>query len=208
MTPDATPASPLHRLRTDVPAEAVQPAAPRLPELTGRYRLRAATPDDADLVADWMSRPHLASTWEQPWSPQRWRADIDARLAGTYSLPVILSVIDHDPAEVGYLEIYYPARDDISYCLPCSPLDLGVHIAIGLEELTGRGFFRPFFDSLPQALLAANPQAPRIIAEPDHRNTRIHSLLRKTGWTDLGEFQHRPDRRVRIFEMRPAGGAQ
>lgn len=197
-----TPETVLHRLRTDIPAEHVAPAPPRLPEFSGRYRLRAATPTDAPLIADWMNRPHLAETWEQAWSVERWHEDLRARLAGTYSLPVILSVTDHDPAEVGYLEVYYPARDDISYCIDCSPRDLGLHFAVGLEELTGRGFFRPFFDALPQALLRANPTAPRVIAEPDHRNARVHSMLRKSGWEDLGEFQHRPDRRVRIFQVR------
>lgn len=202
MTPTPRPESILHRLRTDVPPEYIAPTPPRLPEFTGRYQIRAATPADAPLIADWMSRPHLAETWEQPWSEERWHADLTARLSDTYSLPVILSVTDHEPTEVGYLEVYYPARDDISYCIDCTPTELGLHFAVGLEELTGRGFFRPFFEELPAALLRANPEAPRVIAEPDHRNTRVHSMLRKTGWTDLGEFQHRPDRLVRIFEVR------
>ncbi|KQB83090.1 GNAT family N-acetyltransferase [Corynebacterium oculi] len=201
MTPHPAPESVLHRLRTDVPPEAIAPAPPRLPEFDGRYQIRAATPADAGLIADWMNRPHLAETWEQAWSEERWRADLTARLSGTYSLPVILSVIDHTPTEVGYLEVYYPARDDISYCFECAPTDLGLHFAVGVEELTGRGFFRPFFNELPTALLRANPQATRVIAEPDHRNARVHSMLRKSGWKDLGEFQHRPDRRVRIFEV-------
>ncbi|KQB83983.1 GNAT family N-acetyltransferase [Corynebacterium lowii] len=202
MTAHTDPSAVLHRLRTDVAPATVLPHPPRLPELPGRYQVRVATPEDAALISEWMNRPHLASTWEQPWKEERWRADIAARLSGTYSTPVILSVADHQPPKVGYLEVYYPARDDISYCFPSAPTDLGLHIAIGLEELTGRGFFQPFFEELPGALLRANPGSERIIAEPDHRNTRIHSMLRKTGWSDLGEYQHRPTRRVRIFEYR------
>lgn len=80
------PSSVLARLRTDLPADLLLPTPPPVPVLTGDFAdfsLRicdpgpddATTGADAELVAGWMSRPHLVETWEQPWSAARWAAD-------------------------------------------------------------------------------------------------------------------------------------
>jgi RimJ/RimL family protein N-acetyltransferase len=202
----STPSRVLSRLRTDLPTEAALPTPPPVPTFTGAVSdmaLRPADPQqDAPLVADWMSRPHLAETWEQPWSAGKWADDWRAKLATTYAVPLILSWRGHD---VGYMEIYRPHRDEIGRIYRSEPHDLGIHIGIGEPDLTGRGIFGPFLGAVPAALFAADRDCRVVVGEPDHRNAHVHAALGHHGWTDCGEHQQRADRRVRLF-LAPAEG--
>ncbi|RLP12017.1 GNAT family N-acetyltransferase [Propionibacterium australiense] len=196
----------LRRLRTDVPRDWVltdRPPVPDLARLTRRRLghadagLRVADPGrDAATVAAWMARPHLAETWDQAWSAGQWARDWRERLAGTYSLPLILL---YRGDEVGYLEVYRPARDEISRCYAARPHDLGFHIAVGKPELTGKGLFSPLLPILADALIEADPECHLVLVEPDARNLRAHRALRSAGWADDGEVQQRSDRRARLF---------
>lgn len=197
------PSPALSRLRTDLPATSVLPSQPPVPVLTGEFadfalRVASPSPDSADaaLVAEWMSRPHLVETWEQPWKPERWAEDWRAKLATTYSVPLILSLRGED---IGYMEIYRPHRDEIGAVYASEPHDLGLHIAVGDPELVGQGIVGPMLGALPPALLDADPECRVVVGEPDHRNGRVHAVLRREGWIDRGERQQRPDRRVRLF---------
>lgn len=197
------PSPALSRLRTDLPATSVLPSQPPVPVLTGgfadfAFRVASPSPDSADaaLVAEWMSRPHLVETWEQPWGPERWAEDWRAKLATTYSVPLILSLRGED---IGYMEIYRPHRDEIGAVYASEPHDLGLHIAVGDPELVGQGIVGPMLGALPPALLDADPECRVVVGEPDHRNGRVHAVLRREGWIDRGERQQRPDRRVRLF---------
>lgn len=79
----------LARELTDLPAEIRQVAAPPVPVLKDPYSLRVARVCDAELIAEWMNRPHLAAAWEYDWPVWRWRRHLAAQLEGSYSLPLI-----------------------------------------------------------------------------------------------------------------------
>ncbi|XIE86535.1 GNAT family N-acetyltransferase [Corynebacterium kroppenstedtii] len=143
-----------------------------------------------------MNSPHLVDTWEQPWPPERWKRDWQAKLSGTYSVPLILLL---DGCECGYMEIYRPHRDEISHVYHSQPHDLSFHIAVGDVDKTGRGIFPPLFTELRNALLSGDPMCDLIVIEPDYRNKKIPHITLKTGWVDAGERQQRPDRRVRLL---------
>ncbi|MGV9712552.1 GNAT family N-acetyltransferase [Gordonia sp. NPDC003424] len=182
---------------TDVPAEVAAAGPPVVPELTGRFRLRPADPDGTDpaMLVGWFSRPHLVATWEQEWSVQRWRDDIAHRLAGNYSRPLIVAL---DGVEMGYIELYRPARDEIARIYPADPYDMGLHIATADVELTGRGMMSDWMAELAQRIFDADERCRRVVLEPDARNSRIRRALTKRGWSDLGEFDVRPDRRIAL----------
>ncbi|MDN6814507.1 MAG: acetyltransferase, partial [Corynebacterium variabile] len=127
---------------------------------------------------------------------ERWAEDWRAKLATTYSVPLILSLRGED---IGYMEIYRPHRDEIGAVYASEPHDLGLHIAVGDPELVGQGIVGPMLGALPPALLDADPECRVVVGEPDHRNGRVHAVLRREGWIDRGERQQRPDRRVRLF---------
>jgi RimJ/RimL family protein N-acetyltransferase len=199
----ASPSPVLPRLRTDLPPSSTLPSQPPVPDLTGGFAdfaLRVASPSpgsgDAALVAEWMSLPHLVETWEQPWGPERWAEDWRAKLATTYSVPLILTLRGES---IGYMEIYRPHRDEIGAVYESEPHDLGLHIAVGDPALIGRRVVGPLLGALPPALLSADPECRVVVVEPDHRNERMHAVLRREGWMDQGERQQRADRRVRLF---------
>lgn len=182
---------------TDVGADVVAAGGPVVPVLTGRFRLRAVDPtgDDPAMLVSWFARPHLVETWEQEWSEAKWRADSTHRLAGDYSRPLIVSL---DGAEIGYVELYRPARDEIARLYPVDPYDMGIHIATADPALTGRGVMSGWLAELAQALFDADSRCRRVVLEPDARNSRIRRALTRHGWTDAGEFDVRPDRRIAL----------
>lgn len=235
---DPLPESQLPRLRRDIPAEDFLSSPPPVPRMESPFDLRLANPGptspDADQVAEWMSRPHLLETWEQPWPAERWRQDWIAKSSTTYARAAILSystaaspltnttrdttkgatpAAPASPSKadrsvpVGYVEIYRPHRDEIGATYRSQPHDLGLHIAIGEPALTGQGIFSHFLGQLTTALFKADPQCQLILGEPDYRNTRAHRALVKASFSDFGERQQRADRRVRLFGLlRPGVG--
>lgn len=182
---------------TDVTDDVVAAGPPPVPAVGGDFTLRVVDPLGADpeLLEEWFARPHLVQTWEQEWDALRWRTDAAFRLSGDYSRPVIFSRAGVD---VGYLEIYRVARDEIARLYDVDAHDLGLHVATADPELLGRGLVSGLMRDLADALLAADPACRRIAVEPASNNTPMRRALTKRGWSDHGEFQVRPDRRIAL----------
>ena len=70
---DQAPAPVLPRELTEISDAVREVGAPPTPTLSEPYSIRLADPDvDAELVSEWMNRPHLAEAWEYDWPPGRW----------------------------------------------------------------------------------------------------------------------------------------
>ncbi|WP_068056915.1 GNAT family N-acetyltransferase [Nocardia xishanensis] len=197
----------LARELTDVPDEVRSGPAPVTPSFAAPFSFRPADPDsdDPEMLAEWMSRPHLLETWEQAWPAERRRADWQAQLAGTYSRPYILgfdfSAIERPELghrDVAYIELYRPAKDEIARFYEAEPHDMGIHIATADLNVVGRGVMSTWLGHLPTAIFAADPLCRRIMGDPDHRNVSLHRAIHKTGWQDLGVFDVRPGRRITL----------
>lgn len=201
----------LPRLRADLPPEWVLAEPPPIPDLPGLTATRlghalvalrcADHATDAEMVAAWMSLPHLAETWQQAWPMERWMSHLEAQLAGTYSVPAIVL---WEGAPVGYVEIYRAARDEVGRCYRSEPHDMGFHIAVGRPELTGRGRFSPLLPILADALMVADRSCEVVVADPDVDNVRMHRALSRHGWQGGAEIETRPDRRIRLFHRTAA----
>lgn len=192
------------RENTDVAAEVVEAGPPPMPSFGGtRYALRRVDPlsSDPEMLSEWFARPHLVQTWEQPWSATRWQEDSSYRLAGDYSLPCILSV---DGSEVGYIELYRAARDEIARIYPAHAHDVGLHVATADTRLLGRGVVSAWMGLLPKAIYQADPACRRMMIEPSASNTPMRKALDRIGWTLLGEFDIRPDRRIALYRTERA----
>ncbi|OAT66287.1 N6-hydroxylysine acetyltransferase [Mycobacteroides immunogenum] len=192
------------RENTDVAAEVVEAGPPPMPSFGGtRYALRRVDPlgSDPEMLSEWFARPHLVQTWEQPWSATRWQEDSSYRLAGDYSLPCILSV---DGSEVGYIELYRAARDEIARIYPAHAHDVGLHVATADTRLLGRGVVSAWMGLLPTAIYQADPACRRMMIEPSASNTPMRKALDRIGWTLLGEFDIRPGRRIALYRTERA----
>lgn len=181
----------------DVSDAVVAAGAPPIPTLGGDFALRAVDPSGSDptMLQEWFGRPHLAATWEQEWDAARWVDDASYRLAGDYSRPIIFSYLGVD---VGYLETYRVARDEIARLYDVDPHDLGFHVATADVELLGRGLVSGLLRELAEGLFDADPACLRVAAEPASNNAPIRRALTKRGWRLIDEFQVRPERRIAL----------
>src|SRR4029078_6958681 len=102
----------LPRELTDISDAVRAVGAPPTPVLAAPYTIRLADADaDADMVSEWMNRPHLAEAWEYDWPPSRWHRYLSAQLEGEYSRPFIVRFRGEAFA---YIELYRAAKDSIA----------------------------------------------------------------------------------------------
>lgn len=194
---DDTSTQVLKRERKDLSEEVRRVGPLPVPALDPPYEMRAAVSDDAEMVSEWMNRPHLAETWEYAWPVSRWRQHIDAQLEGTYSLPLIGTLRG---AECAYLEIYWAAKDMISRHYDAHPYDVGLHAAIADLALVNRGFGPRLLPRIVASVFAQEPRCERIMFDPDHRNTTVRRLCEYVGCRSLGE-RDAPNRRMVLYAL-------
>lgn len=175
---------------------------PPTPVLTAPYAARLADADrDAELIAEWMNRPHLAETWEYAWPVPRWHDYLLAQLHGTYSRPMVISRRGEPGA---YIEVYRAAKDSISTRYEAEPHDLGVHAAIAALDIVNRGVAPRLLPRLAASLFELEPRCERVMFDPDHRNTAARRLCEYVGCEFLGEHDM-PNRRMALYALpRPA----
>lgn len=175
----------LHRELTDISDEVRRVPAPPIPVLAEPYAIRVADPDaDAEMISEWMNRPHLAQTWESAWPPERWRAYLTAQVTGRYSRPLIVSRQGQDG---GYIEIYRAAKDSIAKYYAADPYDLGIHAAVADTTVVNRGFAAILLPRIMRYVFDLEPQCRRMMFEPEYRNTAMRRLAEYVGGVFLGE---------------------
>jgi 2,3-dihydroxybenzoate-AMP ligase len=139
---------------------------------------------EAAVLADWMSRSHVAEFWDQAWPAERW----DQHLAGfAFGDRDRAYLVRRDGEPLAYLEVYRAARDIVARHYPAHPHDLGLHIAIGDPSKVDRGFGRRLLRAAAEALLAADPAAGRVVAEPDVRNAMAVRAFTAAGYSLMSE---------------------
>lgn len=177
-------------------------AAPPIPRLLEPWSLRVASTDgDLELIHRWMIQPHVEKYWHQAWTPRRWRAELDTQLAGAHSRPYVVAL---DGVDVAYVEIYRVARDGLADYVSHQPHDLGVHIAIGDRDRTGRGLGRALLAALAEGLLAADPECERVIAEPDRENAPSVTAFEIAGFS-RGQEVTLPDKTAVVMSYQRRG---
>ncbi|HET6734545.1 GNAT family N-acetyltransferase [Mycobacterium sp.] len=172
--------------------------APPTPILAEPYAIRLADPDgDAEMISEWMNRPHLAEAWEYDWPPQRWHRYLRAQLDGEYSRPFIGSFRG---APFGYIELYRAAKDSIAPRYDAEPHDIGLHAAIAELKFVNRGIGPILLPRLVASVFELEPQCRRIMFDPDHRNSGARRLCEYAGCTFLGEHDM-SNRRMALYAL-------
>lgn len=189
----------LPRMLRGLPPEVLAPPVPPMPVVEEPYRLRIVDPagSDADIIAEWMQRPHLVTAWEQPWPVDRWRFHLTAQLATDYSRPIIASYRNVD---IAYLELYRAAQDYIADKYDADPWDLGVHAAIADTKLVNRGLGPRLLPRLVASMLELDPKCQRVLFDPDYRNTGARRLCEFVGCEFLGEHDM-SNRRMSLYAL-------
>lgn len=188
----------LARELKDLPQDVLDVPAPPIPKVAAPYRVRvvdAEGPDTATITG-WMNQPHLAQAWEYDWPQERWYRHLRAQLDGTYSRPLIA---EYDGRPVAYLEIYRTAKDQIAGCYDAHPHDIGMHAAIAVTSMIGKGVGPRLLPQLVSSVFEVEPLCRRMVFEPDYRNTAMRRLSAYGGGVFLGEHWMRADRRIALY---------
>ncbi|WP_307872706.1 GNAT family N-acetyltransferase [Paractinoplanes ovalisporus] len=187
-------------------AAVVAAGPPPLPVLAPPWSIRplAADGDDPLLVSRWMNEPHVDLFWEQAWPPEQWSAAISGQLAGDYSRPCLIS---YEKRPFAYVEIYRTPRDVVGLQYDADPYDLGIHLAIGDRERTGRGLGRAMVRAVAEGLRAADPLCRRLLADPDERHMMARRMFLGAGFqlmsiSDLGHKRAA----LHVYEISPVTG--
>ena len=193
---DLLPTLPRELTSLSAVVRAVPP--PPTPVLADPYSIRAVDPDaDAEVISEWMNRPHLVQAWECDWPPERWRDYLRAQLAGAYSRPLVGSLRGQPH---GYVEVYRAAKDSIASRYDASPYDLGVHAAIADLRMVNRGFGPLLLPRLTASLFESEPGCRRIMFDPDHRSSAARRLCKFAGCEFLGEHDM-ANRRMALYAL-------
>lgn len=139
---------------------------------------------DVELVHRWMNREHVAVNWNQDWSLQVWRDELDKQVSGNHSMPCVVGL---DGRDIGYLELYRVQADKLATCYSHGARDLGVHIAIGEPEAIGKGAGSKLLRAVADGLLEADPLAERVVAEPNVHNGASVGAFGKAGFAQVAE---------------------
>ncbi|MGV0627774.1 GNAT family N-acetyltransferase [Mycolicibacter minnesotensis] len=151
------------RQLADVSPEVRAVPAPPLPVFPEPYSVRFADPaTDAEMISEWMNRPHLAQTWHYDRPADEWRRHLEIQFEGSFSRPYIFSITGRP---MGYMELFRAAQDDVSTVYDADPYDIGLHAAIAELDMVEHGhgaiMFRGFIDSV----FEIEPRCRRVIGD-------------------------------------------
>ena len=162
----------------------------------GDFTLRAVDPDgDADLVHTWMNDPEVARFWELAEPVERIHGYLADQVADPHTLPC-LGCLDGTP--MSYWELYRADLDPLAAHYPARPHDAGVHLLLGPAPLRGRGLGARLLRVVSDWQLADDPDAERVVAEPDVRNTRSVRAFHRAGFRTVAEIDL-PDKRAALL---------
>ncbi|MER7142848.1 GNAT family N-acetyltransferase [Streptomyces xanthochromogenes] len=204
-SPRPDPPAPVSHLPAPVPH---LPAA--APDLLGSPRdwAPAATPfgsfdlvpvrldRDLALLAQWMNDPAVAAFWELAGPDSVTAAHLRDQLDGDGRSVPCLGVLDGTP--MSYWEIYRADLDPLARHYPARPHDTGVHLLIGGVADRGRGVGTTLLRAVADLILDNRPPCPRVIAEPDLRNTPSVSAFLGAGFRFHAEVDL-PDKRAALM---------
>ncbi|MEO3756995.1 GNAT family N-acetyltransferase [Mycobacterium sp. B14F4] len=195
---DDAPSAVLPRELTDITDAVRRVAAPPTPTLVEPYEIRLADADaDAEMISEWMNRPHLVEAWEYDWPPARWRNHLRAQLVGDYSRPFI----GHFRGQpFAYIELYRAAKDSIGPRYEADPHDIGLHAAIADLRFVNRGVAPILLPHLVASIFDLEPRCRRIMFDPDYRNAGARAVCEYAGCVFLGEHDM-SNRRMALYAL-------
>lgn len=195
---DEAPTPALPRELTSISDDVRVVPGPPTPQIGQPYELRIVDPaTDAELVSEWMNRPHLVEAWDYPWPAERWQRYLQAQIDGEYSRPFIGSFRGRD---VAYIEIYRAAKDSIAPRYEADPYDLGLHAAVADLKLLNRGLMPLLLPKVVASLFEIESRCRRIMFDPDHRNAGARRVCEFAGCTFLGEHEM-SNRRMALYAL-------
>ncbi|MFJ8309651.1 MULTISPECIES: GNAT family N-acetyltransferase [unclassified Streptomyces] len=151
---------------------------------------------DLPLLTKWMNDPAVAAFWDLAGPASVTAAHLRGQLDGDGRSVPCLGVLGGTP--MSYWEIYRADLDPLARHYPARPHDTGVHLLIGGVADRGRGVGTTLLRAVADLIIDNRPHCPRVIAEPDLRNTPSVSAFLSAGFRFHAEVDL-PDKRAALM---------
>ncbi|MFG2718356.1 GNAT family N-acetyltransferase [Streptomyces sp. NPDC048416] len=151
---------------------------------------------DLALLARWMNDPAVAAFWDLAGPESVTAAHLLRQLDGDGRSVPCLGVLGDTP--MSYWEVYRADLDPLARHYPARPHDTGIHLLIGGVADRGRGVGTTLLRTVADLIIDNRPYCPRVIAEPDLRNTPSISAFLSAGFRFHAEVDL-PDKRAALM---------
>lgn len=137
-----------------------------------------------DLLHGWLRAEHVRPWW-----------GIEGPIDATARYIAAMRALDHQRSWVvsdaggpfGYVETYVVAGDPLADHYAVEPGDRGLHLLVGERDRLGTPVSRELAASVLTGLIA-EPEATRVVCEPNVRNERMLRFCASLGAEQLGQF--------------------
>jgi len=138
------------------------------------YHFRPVSAGDMPLLQQWLNRPHVREWWGDPVAGL-------ARIEQHIGDPSIsLFMVSHDGIPIGYQQSWDPHAEADHPCRDQPFGTRGIDQFIGEPDFVNRGHGSAFIRVFVKQLFEAG--APRVVTDPDPRNTRAIRAYAKAGF--------------------------
>jgi RimJ/RimL family protein N-acetyltransferase len=147
---------------------------------SGDFSLRPMSPhDDLELLHFWMNDPEVARFWKMPWPAEQIAVYLHRQHHSKHSMAYVGEI---DGVPMSYWELYRADLDPLAQHYVAREHDAGVHMLLGPPEYRGRRLAVSLFRAVSAWQLDTDPDATRVVAEPDAENARVIRALEGAGF--------------------------
>ncbi|MDA1362831.1 GNAT family N-acetyltransferase [Glycomyces luteolus] len=154
--------------------------------------------EDLDLIYGWVAEER-ARFWGMTEHTREYVLEIYEYLDSLETHHAYLALRDGEP--IALVQTYEPDADPVGECYEVEPGDFGMHLLVAPARGGAQAGFTGKLMSALTAFLFADPRHLRIVVEPDARNERAITRMRRTGFTFGPEIQL-PDKTARLAFLR------
>lgn len=141
------------------------------------YRFRAVATADLPLLREWLCRRHVREWWGDP---EGGLARIAEHIVDPATNPFI---VECDDAPIGYIQSWDPHAETNHPCRDQPLGTRGIDQFIGEPQLLGQGHGTAFIRLFAEGLFEVG--APRVITDPNPRNSRAIRAYAKAGFKEI-----------------------
>jgi acetyl CoA:N6-hydroxylysine acetyl transferase len=134
--------------------------------------------EDLHRLHNWMNKSHVVPFWGLDDPLEQYRRHLLKALADTHQT-LYIGLIDGEP--MSYWESYWVKDDVIGKYYDYHPADQGVHLLIGPENYTGKGYALPLLRAMVTFQFQVQ-ETDLVVAEPDIRNEKMIHIFKKCGF--------------------------